>query len=161
VKGPWQTADTITRQPHSQVTKTTVAHELTIPADLNAVGFVRSAIVALLSAQGWPGEAVSGALLAGNEAVVNAIEHGSSARDQVSVALALGPDGLELRVRDAGRDGRCPPARPGELPPVEATRGRGLAIMGALSDELELRTARGGGTEARMAFHAPAEARAA
>lgn len=135
---------------------TTLAHQLTIPADLAEVGRVRRAITALLDGQGWPTDAVSGALLAGNEAVVNAIEHGSGSRDQVRIALALGPRGLELRVMDEGRTGGVPPRAASRLPPTDATRGRGLAIMSALSDELELRTATGGGTEARLAFHAPA-----
>jgi anti-sigma regulatory factor (Ser/Thr protein kinase) len=80
-------------------------------------------------------------LVAAGEAVANAVEHGCDDADPTRVTLdahAAGPD-LRLRVVDTGT-WKTAPERP------DATRGRGIAMMRALSDHTDIRTDRCGTT---------------
>ena len=58
---------------------------LRVPADLTAVAFVRSAIACVLEREEWPAESAGRVLLASNEALTNAIEHGSPSGAAVEV----------------------------------------------------------------------------
>lgn len=73
--------------------------------------------------------------LAATEAITNAVQHGSAAEDdQVEVRAAREDDALVLYVSDTGRF--VPRVSlPEELP----ERGRGLAFMTELMDEVEVR----------------------
>lgn len=83
--------------------------------------------------------------LAANEAVANAIEHGSTAPDdEITVRASEREGALVLHISDRGRFApRATDA--GSLP----ERGRGLAFMDLLMDEVEVR-ARPLGTEVRL-----------
>jgi anti-sigma regulatory factor (Ser/Thr protein kinase) len=128
-----------------------VQSALRVPADLQVVGFVRSAFACVLAREDWPAESAGRVLLASTEALVNAIEHGSRAGASVEVALAVAADEAELRVVDEGVPGVPTPVCPTAPPPVTATRGRGLIIISRLADDFELRPA-GTGTEASIRF---------
>lgn len=83
-------------------------------------------------------------MLATTEAVANAIEHGAPCDQGIRLAIEPLPQGVRVEVRDCGC-GHLPPradAGPGEphFAPAsaESTRGRGLPIIAAVTDRLEL-----------------------
>jgi anti-sigma regulatory factor (Ser/Thr protein kinase) len=128
-----------------------VQSALRVPADLQVVGFVRSAFACLLAREDWPADTAGRVLLASTEALVNAIEHGSPAGASVDVALTVTAAEAELRVVDQGVPGVSTPVCPIAPPPPTATRGRGLIIISRLADDFELRPS-GAGTEASIRF---------
>jgi anti-sigma regulatory factor (Ser/Thr protein kinase) len=78
-------------------------------------------------------------VLAANEAVANAIEHGRPCWDgTIHTWVCERADSLTFGVRDAGDFAVVPPP----ADPL-AERGRGLVLMSALVDEVALRRARG------------------
>ena len=92
-------------------------------------------------------------MLAVCEALTNAIEHGSVPGERVEIEIAAAADHAEIRVTDRGRPGAACPLGVPAPPPTAAERGRGLIIMGALADALEIGRV-GRGTEVRLRFAA-------
>jgi anti-sigma regulatory factor (Ser/Thr protein kinase) len=76
-------------------------------------------------------------LLALDEAVSNAIRHGSRGGDPVQVSVESDGEWVEMTVRDAGPTPRLP-RLPAEPPPVLQTGGRGLLLILQLVDEVRL-----------------------
>jgi serine/threonine-protein kinase RsbW len=76
-------------------------------------------------------------LLALDEAVSNAIRHGSHGGDPVQVSVESNGEWVEMSVRDGGPTPQLPrlPAKP---PPVYETGGRGLWLILQLVDEVRL-----------------------
>jgi serine/threonine-protein kinase RsbW len=119
--------------------------ELTIPAELSRLPAVREFADAVARDFGFGADGRYQVKSALNEAVANAIEHGSeSAADTVVVEAGAEGGALVLRVRDGGRF-RPRVWRGGEI----AERGRGLDFIGQMMDEVDVRPGRGG-TEVRM-----------
>jgi serine/threonine-protein kinase RsbW len=124
---------------------------LRVPADLQAVAFVRSAIACVLDREDWPAESAGRVLLASNEALTNAIEHGSPDGGLVEVALVVTYERADIRIVDEGVPGVAVPRCPSEPPPTTAERGRGLLIISRLADDFEMAAA-GGGTQVHVGF---------
>lgn len=124
---------------------------LRVPADLQAVAFVRCAIACVLDREEWPAESAGRVLLASNEALTNAIEHGSPAGGRIEVGLSVTPERADIRIVDEGVPGAPRPRLPAAPPPVTAERGRGLLIMSRIADDFDVAPA-GGGTEVRVGF---------
>jgi serine/threonine-protein kinase RsbW len=76
-------------------------------------------------------------LLALDEAVSNAIRHGSRRGDPVQVSVESDGEWVEMSVRDGGPTPRLP-RLPAEPPPVYETGGRGLWLILQLVDEVRL-----------------------
>jgi serine/threonine-protein kinase RsbW len=76
-------------------------------------------------------------LLALDEAVSNAIRHGSGGGEPVEVSVERDGEWVELSVRDGGPTPRLP-RLPAEPPPVYQTGGRGLWLILQLVDEVRL-----------------------
>ncbi len=76
-------------------------------------------------------------LLALDEAVSNAIRHGSRGGDPVVVSVESDGEWVEMSVRDAGPTPRLP-RLPAEPPPALETGGRGLWLILQLVDEVRL-----------------------
>ena len=76
-------------------------------------------------------------LLALDEAVSNAIRHGSQAGDPVEVSVDSDSEWVEMSVRDGGPTPRLP-RLPAEPPPALQTGGRGLWLILQLVDEVRL-----------------------
>jgi anti-sigma regulatory factor (Ser/Thr protein kinase) len=76
-------------------------------------------------------------LLALDEAVSNAIRHGSLGGGPVQVSVESDGEWVEMTVRDAGPTPRLP-RLPAEPPPVLQTGGRGLWLILQLVDEVRL-----------------------
>jgi serine/threonine-protein kinase RsbW len=87
-------------------------------------------------------------LLALDEAVSNAIRHGSRGGEPVQVSVERDGDWVEMTVRDGGPTPRLP-RLPAEPPPVYQTGGRGLWLILQLVDEVRLQRI-GGGTRLTM-----------
>jgi serine/threonine-protein kinase RsbW len=132
---------------------------LRVPAHLEAVAFVRCAIACLLDREDWPAESAGRVLLASNEAIANAIEHGSPEGGRVEVVLSVTRERADIRVVDEGVPGAPTPVCPSEPPPVTSVRGRGLLIISRLADDFDMGPA-GGGTQVHVGFrrHAAPEA---
>lgn len=122
-----------------------------MPAELGSLAVVRDAVGALLGREGWSPNERGRVLLAVNEALANAIEHGSLPDTDVTVELQVSAGAAEIRVSDRGRPGVPVPTCRHPAPPPSSTRGRGLVIMRTLADHIELHD-RHGGTEARLSF---------
>jgi anti-sigma regulatory factor (Ser/Thr protein kinase) len=104
------------------------AQELWLPADP----------AELVTARRFAEAAARDFILAVNEAVANAIEHGApSAEGNVRLLISTRGDSLSFEVRDWGRFAVKWPHPEEQLP----ERGRGLALMASLVDEVDLKPA--------------------
>jgi serine/threonine-protein kinase RsbW len=90
--------------------------------------------------RGLPRTTVDDVLLVLDEAVSNAIRHGSAAGQPITVALAVDGCWVEVRVADSGPTERLP-RLPGAPPSSLATGGRGLWLIRQLADDVRLRRA--------------------
>jgi len=126
---------------------------LRLPADLGSLADGRDAVRRALLGEGWERERVELVVLAVCEALTNAIEHGSVPGEPVEIEIAAAADHVEIRVTDRGRPGAARPLGVPAPPPPTAERGRGLIIMGALADSLQIGLA-GRGTGVRLRFAA-------
>jgi serine/threonine-protein kinase RsbW len=119
--------------------------ELSVPADLSRLPQVRAFADAAARDFGFDANGRYQVKSAVNEAVANAIEHGSAAPDdEVWVEATAEAGDLVFHVRDTGTF-RPRVWRGGEI--VE--RGRGLDFIGKMMDEFDVRPG-GSGTEVRM-----------
>ena len=91
---------------------------------------------------------VADVLLALDEAVSNAVRHGSGAGEPVVVTVESDGEWIEMSVRDGGPTPRLP-RLPAEPPPVLHTGGRGLWLILQLVDEVRLQRV-GAGTGLTM-----------
>ena len=80
---------------------------------------------------------IADVLLALDEAVSNAVRHGSGAGEPVVVTVESDGEWIEMSVRDGGPTPRLP-RLPAEPPPVLHTGGRGLWLILQLVDEVRL-----------------------
>ena len=80
---------------------------------------------------------IADVLLALDEAVSNAIRHGSKGGEPVQVSVESDGEWVEMSVRDGGPTPRLP-RLPDEPPPVLETGGRGLWLILQLVDEVRL-----------------------
>lgn len=108
-----------------------------VPAEPAALGRLRHRADAWLRLRCLTDDDVDAVVLALNEAVANAIEHGASDEGPVAVEIDVRGDDLEMTVRDRGRwQDRA----------SLDERGRGFLLMRALMDEVDVDRAAGGTT---------------
>jgi serine/threonine-protein kinase RsbW len=129
-----------------EVSSSTVA--LTIPARAEFLFFCRLALVGLARAGRMDPETLSDLKLAVTEACSNAIRHAyAEPGGRVMVRFDLEEDSLAVEVTDDGHGFQISPAD--FLEPREV--GMGLAIIQALTDELDISVGNGGqGTVVRF-----------
>jgi serine/threonine-protein kinase RsbW len=113
---------------------------------------LREAVTKALCA--LPATVADDMVLAIDEAVANALGHGSSGGGQVAVGLTVQDDWVEARVVDAGPT-TGPPSIPQRLPDPLALGGRGLWLIRELTDEVRVERA-GQGTRLTMRRRLPA-----
>jgi serine/threonine-protein kinase RsbW len=82
-------------------------------------------------------DVVADVLLALDEAVSNAVRHGSRGGEPVLVTVESDGEWVEMTVRDGGPSPRLP-RLPAEPPPVLQAGGRGLWLILQLVDEVRL-----------------------
>ena len=108
---------------------------LSIPADLARLREAREFAAEAAAAYGFDDRVQYQIKMAASEAVANAVEHGSaSPGDQIELRVRDERGSLAFYVSDRGSFVSKLPAR-GALP----ERGRGLAFMAQLMDEVDLR----------------------
>ena len=108
---------------------------LTLPPTSSALPDLRRSVAKTLGEVDE--EVVADVLLALDEAVSNAIRHGSRGGEQVLVTVESDDEWVEMTVRDGGPTPRLPHL-PAEPPPVLQTGGRGLWLILQLVDEVRL-----------------------
>ena len=122
-----------------------------VPADLAALGAVRSHLAEALACARWSADASSRVLIASTEALANALEHGSAPGGAVDVTFTVTDETAWVRVLDAGCPGCSAPLDDPAAPAVTSTGGRGRLMMRALADQMRV-SPRGHGTEVELAF---------
>ncbi|MBM0276988.1 SpoIIE family protein phosphatase [Micromonospora tarensis] len=112
-----------------------------VPAEVTRLSPLRARLHEWLAGCDVPEPEQYGIVLACSEAAANAIEHGyqSDPSGVVSVTATIDGDILDLRISDSGR---------WLAPQASADRGRGMALMGRLMDDLVVD--RGEGTSVLM-----------
>lgn len=124
-----------------------VQASLVLPTDGQLVGAVRDAIAGLLAALDAPGDAVTDLQLALTEACSNVLRHaGGVVEYQVTFSAVAGR--CELHVYDRGPGFEPAVARSGVAGSTDE-RGRGLVLMEALTDDVQV-TADGRRTTVRL-----------
>ena len=108
---------------------------LTLPPDSSSIPDLRRSVARSLEDVDEP--VLADVLLALDEAVSNAIRHGSQGGEPVRVSVASDGEWVEMSVRDGGPTPRLP-RLPAEPPPVLQTGGRGLWLILQLVDEVRL-----------------------
>jgi len=123
--------------------------ELAMPADAVDLDAARKLIENAASGLGFDDSAIWDMKCATTEALTNALEHGAPS-DDGRIHLRLGRDHGDMLVEVWGG------GKANGAPHVDAThRGRGIAIMTALMDDVELRRS-DGGTIVRLVKRLPA-----
>ncbi|MBD0290372.1 MAG: ATP-binding protein [Thermoleophilia bacterium] len=108
------------------------AVRLTVTDDAASVAAVRAAVERAARECGLSREATFGLKVAATEAVANALRHPDAEDEAIAVTLAARPEGIEVEIANRGQ------FRIGTGLDVE--RGRGLPLIFALADEVELAT---------------------
>jgi anti-sigma regulatory factor (Ser/Thr protein kinase) len=139
---------TVTTHPGGPACETRTSR---VPACPDAALRAREWVFEELREADWPEPCLQDVALAVDEAVQNAVEHGSVPDAEIRIDLRVDDDRAEVRVRDRGRPGTRPPTGPPRPPGDHAIRGRGRVIMSNLADVV-WRPAAGGGTEVRLQF---------
>ena len=122
-----------------------------VPAAPDAAMQARDWIFAQLREAGWGPDALHDVALAVDEAVQNAVEHGSEPDADIRLEVCVEDDQAVVHVRDRGRAGVPVPTGQPEAPDPRSIRGRGRLIMSNLA-AVDWRPADGGGTEVRLHF---------
>jgi anti-sigma regulatory factor (Ser/Thr protein kinase) len=108
---------------------------LTLPPTSSCLPDLRRSVALIL--EDVDAAVLADVLLALDEAVSNAIRHGSQAGEPVLVSVESDGEWVEMTVRDGGPTPRLP-RLPAEPPPALQTGGRGLWLILQLVDEVRL-----------------------
>jgi serine/threonine-protein kinase RsbW len=119
---------------------------LTLPPTSSSLPDLRRAVARTLG--DVTDDIVDDVLLALDEAVSNAVRHGSRGGEPVVVSVESDSEWVEMSVRDGGPTPHLP-RLPAEPPPVLHTGGRGLWLILQLVDEVRLQQV-GAGTRLTM-----------
>jgi len=117
---------------------------LVIPSRPEHLPEVRELVGSTADKAGFPPHEVQRIVTAAFEAVVNAATHGSPLAPQntINVTVSVYADRMVVEVADQGPG--FGNANAHEMPDLASARGRGIALMRALVDEVELVTDGGG-----------------
>jgi anti-sigma regulatory factor (Ser/Thr protein kinase) len=121
---------------------------LSVPATRDRIAAARASLRSWLKLRQVPPLLIDDVLLAASEALTNAAEHGHAFDGSlVEVTLGVVEGGLWLTVTDTGAWGS---------PHAMADRGRGIAIIRAVSQEVAIETT-AAGTTVRVLFGLPVD----
>lgn len=107
-----------------------------LPRDATTVGIVRAVVTQTLRLYGVDDDCVEDIRLAISEACTNVIEH-AVGDDDYEVQVRFDEDRCTISVRDAG-GGFDAATLEGTMPSPYSARGRGVAIMRAVMDSVDL-----------------------
>jgi serine/threonine-protein kinase RsbW len=119
-----------------------------LPQEAETVGLIRSAARNMLDLFGVADDCIEDVLLALSEACTNVIEHAST-DDEYEVNLRVDDQQCEVSVRNAG-SGFDASDLAGVMPDPSSARGRGVAIMRAVTDGVHFSSDPQGGTIVRL-----------
>jgi serine/threonine-protein kinase RsbW len=123
---------------------------LTIPAKAEYIVLGRLALTSFARVRPLSAEELSDLKLALTEACTNAVQHSyEQGQGVVEILYELLPDRLVIEVSDSGEGFVPPDSRPSD-PHELSEGGLGIAIIRALSDELEIGERDGGGSTLRI-----------
>ena len=105
-----------------------------LPQETETVALIRGAVTSTLALFGVEDECVEDIRLALSEACTNVIEH-AGADDEYEVRVEVDDTHCEISVKNAG-DGFDFAALDGHMPDGKSARGRGVAIMQAVMDQV-------------------------
>jgi anti-sigma regulatory factor (Ser/Thr protein kinase) len=103
---------------------------IVLAARPDSVRAARKTLARDLSQRSVDSESTFNVLLVASELITNAIEHGSRPGDDVELAWAIGPNQVQIIVRDNARPGRAPIALTSDS---ERPNGRGLHLVERLA----------------------------
>lgn len=138
-----------TARPREARAAEAVGAHLRVPATPAGARRLVERVRADLTRAGWSGGPRADVMLAVDEAVQNAVEHGSRPEAPVEARIEVGRRRARVIITDRGRPGHDTPLGEPAPPAVSAVRGRGRVIMAALADRVTWRS-RGGGTEVEL-----------
>jgi serine/threonine-protein kinase RsbW len=123
---------------------------LTIPARPEYISLGRLALTAIAGVRPLSDETLHDLKLAFTEACTNSVKHAydERGRGKVDIVYELRGDRLAVEVGDAGTGFDPPPRADG--PDELAEGGLGIAIIRALTDEVEIAEREGGGSRLRF-----------
>jgi serine/threonine-protein kinase RsbW len=122
--------------------KNGTAVQVSLPSELGFEKVAMSTAASMAALMGFTDDRIEDLKTAVAEACINAIEHGNSLNESLSVAVVLSTsdDGLEVRVIDDGSGVKSKPHSPDidkKLHGEEDARGMGMFLIQALVDEAE------------------------
>ena len=124
---------------------------LTIPAKAEFIMLGRLALTSLARVQELSDEQLSDLKLALTEACTNAVQHAyDGEQGTVEISYHLYPDRIVVEVSDNGEGFSPPPEAAASDEDLLTEGGLGIAIIRALSDELEIGGRAGGGSTLRF-----------
>jgi serine/threonine-protein kinase RsbW len=121
---------------------------LCLPREARTIGVIRSAITSILVPLGVTPECIEDIRLAVSEACTNVIVHAGSDDEYEVVARADGHR-CYITVKNSG-NGFDAGSLDGVMPSPRSARGRGVAIMHAVMDRVELASRPRAGTVVRL-----------
>lgn len=119
-----------------------------LPQESETVALIRGVVTSSLRSFGVTEDCVDDIRLALSEACTNVLDH-VDGDDEYEVRLEVDGDACIISVKNTG-DGFDAGELSGELPDHTSSRGRGVAIMRAVMDHVELRSEPETGTIVRL-----------
>ena len=127
--------------------------QMLLDSNLDSVEVAEAAVLKDAQEVGFPEDDLHQLGMAVRESMVNAVVHGNryNARKKVRLSVIKGPDRLTIVIADEG-DGFDMNALPDPLAEENLLRqsGRGLLLIQAFVDKLEITRREPGGTEVKM-----------
>lgn len=137
-----------------------IVTELRLPTRLGFEKVAMSTAASVAELMGFSSDRVEDLKTAVSEACINAIEHGNGLDELlgVVVTMSMGPDSLEVKIRDHGpgvqKSEMHTPDIDRKMLGEEDPRGMGMFLIQALVDEVEYVSGQpGGGNYARLTIH--------
>lgn len=124
---------------------TAVRFAADVPADLSELAAARDALADALRECGWSAEDTFRVLICADEAMANALVHGSGPADVVGVRFRVDATAAAVAIGDGHGGGESVPEAAG-LPETSEEHGRGLIVMRALADAFRIHRHPGGTT---------------
>jgi anti-sigma regulatory factor (Ser/Thr protein kinase) len=132
------------------VTRSVVRFAGDVVADLAEMVTVRDALADALQECGWGEEDAFRVLICADEAMANALSHGSDPAGAIDIRFRVSPGAVSFVTGDHSTGGTQIPPAPA-LPADTCEHGRGLILMRALADAFRI-SRRPGGTMVALGF---------
>lgn len=121
-----------------------------VPADLTELATVRDTLGDALEECGWSQEDAFRVLICADEAMANALSHGSASAGMIDIKFRVGATAAAVVIGDHHTDVIALP-HTDALPDETSEHGRGLILMRALADAFRIQR-RNAGTMVALGF---------